>query len=225
MKQHNLVEVISQKIEKDIYSGKLAPESKLPPERELAMNFNVSRPIVHNAVIKLQEKGLVRILPRHGVEVMDFRIHGKLSLLDSIVDLYKEELSGELRASLTGFFSANVNSIISLICINKYELSNLIYEIPNAIRHAENEEEASNLFLEFYHTLSIDSGNEIFPLLINTMKLGIINVSKYMLKSEEHRCNCADVLEKLTDALEKHLYSVAVSINGDLLDMAIKLWR
>lgn len=225
MRQSNLTDDISKKIEKEIYSGRLLPGSKLPPERELALNYNVSRPIVHNAIIKLQEKGLVKILPRHGVEVTDFRICGKLNLLDSIVDLYKEELADELKVALIGFFTDNINSIISLICINEREISNSIYKIPEAIRHTGNEEEASNLLFEFYQTLSIDSGNGIFPLLMNTMKLGIINVSKYMLRNEERRHNCAEVLEDLVHVLEKHLYKKAISINGDLFDMAIKLWR
>lgn len=44
-----------------ILRGKLAPQSALPPERELAALFNVSRLIVRQALHRLKDIGLVRV--------------------------------------------------------------------------------------------------------------------------------------------------------------------
>src|SRR5450432_1671181 len=44
-----------------ILQGKLAPDDALPPERELAVRFDISRVLVREAIHKLKELGLVRV--------------------------------------------------------------------------------------------------------------------------------------------------------------------
>jgi DNA-binding FadR family transcriptional regulator len=44
-----------------ILHGKLAPNDPLPPERELAARFDISRVLVREAIHKLKELGLVRV--------------------------------------------------------------------------------------------------------------------------------------------------------------------
>ena len=48
---------IVDKIEALIDSGLYSPGSRLPPERELAETFNVSRPTVREAIIALRGSG------------------------------------------------------------------------------------------------------------------------------------------------------------------------
>ena len=51
-----------------ILRGQLAPDDPLPPERELAARFEISRVLVREAVHKLKELGLVRV--RQGGQTM-----------------------------------------------------------------------------------------------------------------------------------------------------------
>jgi DNA-binding FadR family transcriptional regulator len=44
-----------------ILNGKLAPNAPLPPERELAARFDISRVLVREAIHKLKDLGLVRV--------------------------------------------------------------------------------------------------------------------------------------------------------------------
>jgi DNA-binding LacI/PurR family transcriptional regulator len=50
---------IFEEFERDILSGKLAPESPLPPESEIAAQWGVSRLTAHRALYELQRAGLV----------------------------------------------------------------------------------------------------------------------------------------------------------------------
>ncbi len=59
VKQAKLSDVISAKLEAMILEGSLAPGQKLPPERELAKQFNVSRPSLREAILQLAAKNLV----------------------------------------------------------------------------------------------------------------------------------------------------------------------
>lgn len=53
----------------EIMSGRLAPQAQLPPERELAREFGLSRPIVREVLRGLQERGLVDIVSARGTFV------------------------------------------------------------------------------------------------------------------------------------------------------------
>ncbi len=61
-----LYEQIVQQIEQRFMSGELKVGDRLPPERELADQFGVSRTAVREAVKALRQKGLVEVLPGRG---------------------------------------------------------------------------------------------------------------------------------------------------------------
>ncbi len=54
-----LADVITEQLESMILDGSLLAGQKLPPERELALQFNVSRPSLREAIGNLQARGLV----------------------------------------------------------------------------------------------------------------------------------------------------------------------
>src|ERR1700757_3186444 len=66
-----LYEQIVRQIEDSISSGTLKPGDQLPPERELAQQFGVSRTAVREAVRALHEKGLVEAYPGRGTFITD----------------------------------------------------------------------------------------------------------------------------------------------------------
>jgi GntR family transcriptional repressor for pyruvate dehydrogenase complex len=61
-----LYEQIITQIQNLVMDGSLRPGDKLPPERELAEQFGVSRTAVREAVKALRERGLVEIQPGRG---------------------------------------------------------------------------------------------------------------------------------------------------------------
>ena len=59
LKQQKLSDIILSQLETMIIEGSLEPGEKLLPERELALQFEVSRPSLREAIQKLDAKGLV----------------------------------------------------------------------------------------------------------------------------------------------------------------------
>ncbi|MGB0936321.1 MAG: pyruvate dehydrogenase complex transcriptional repressor PdhR [Colwellia sp.] len=59
LKPKKIADVILEQLENMIVEGSLEPGEKLLPERELALQFNVSRPSLREAIQKLEIKGLV----------------------------------------------------------------------------------------------------------------------------------------------------------------------
>ncbi|MDE8740028.1 GntR family transcriptional regulator, partial [Escherichia coli] len=64
IRQPKLSDVIEQQLEFLFLEGTLRPGEKLPPERELAKQFDVSRPSLREAIQRLEAKGL--LLRRQG---------------------------------------------------------------------------------------------------------------------------------------------------------------
>lgn len=59
IRQPKLADVIEQELERLIIEGILSPGQQLPPERELAKQFDVSRPSVREAIQRLEAKRLL----------------------------------------------------------------------------------------------------------------------------------------------------------------------
>ena len=71
VRSSRLYEQIVQQVEESIQKGQLKPGDQLPPERELAEQFGVSRTAVREAVKALREKGLVEAYPGRGTFITD----------------------------------------------------------------------------------------------------------------------------------------------------------
>ena len=69
IKPVTISEKIAEQIENNILEGALNAGDKLPPERELAIQFDVSRPSIREAINKLQARGLVTKNPGGGTYI------------------------------------------------------------------------------------------------------------------------------------------------------------
>jgi GntR family transcriptional repressor for pyruvate dehydrogenase complex len=89
-----LYEQIVQQVEDSIVKGSLRPGDQLPPERELAEQFGVSRTAVREAVKALREKGLVEAYPGRGTFITDGTSHAIRQSLDRMMKIGTPEGSG-----------------------------------------------------------------------------------------------------------------------------------
>jgi len=62
-----LYQAVARRLEQAIESGVYSPGERLPSERDLAEQLGVSRPVVREAVIVLQSRGMLQV--RHGAGV------------------------------------------------------------------------------------------------------------------------------------------------------------
>ena len=68
-----LKELFIEEIETQILSGTLAIGEKLPPEREIAQQMQISRSVVNDGIVEMAKKGFLTIIPRQGTYVADFK--------------------------------------------------------------------------------------------------------------------------------------------------------
>ena len=162
----------------------ILPGELLPPERELAQQMGVSRPVIHEGLLELGARGLISIRSRHGWIVNNFAEEGALPLLSSLyrfsapqsaarIDADLEEVRRMiLTKSLTQYFSSDVaNKQVNSPLIEKL---NKIHEEE----HKNNDEHLrpteirrlTELDFLFYRAIIEAGGNTIFLLLFNSAR-------------------------------------------------------
>lgn len=75
------VDRVTDALRRSILGGEAAPDTLLPPERELAVALGVARPTLRAALAHLEAEGLVRARQGEGVRVLDPLRHGTVDLL------------------------------------------------------------------------------------------------------------------------------------------------
>ena len=95
VRKTKLYEKVAQQIRGLIRDGLLKPGDKLPPERELAETFQVSRSSLRDAIRSLEVMGLVEPRQGEGTVVLDLDARALVNPLSTILQ-QKRELIGEL---------------------------------------------------------------------------------------------------------------------------------
>ena len=96
VRSSRLYEQIVQQVEESIHKGVMKPGDQLPPERELAEQFGVSRTAVREAVKALREKGLVEAYHGRGTFITDGTSYSMRQSLDRMLKVGQGEGSGFL---------------------------------------------------------------------------------------------------------------------------------
>ena len=81
----SIKELFITQIEEMILSGELKPGDRLPSERELAEQINISKTIVHDGIRELSRIGFLDVVSRKGVYVADYTNTGNLDTLFAII--------------------------------------------------------------------------------------------------------------------------------------------
>ncbi|MCK5311605.1 MAG: FadR family transcriptional regulator [Desulfobacteraceae bacterium] len=205
IKSKSLQDIFVSRFEKLILSGEISIGEKLPSERELAKKMNVSRPVVHEGLIKLEAKGLVTMKPRVGSIVNDYRKKGSLSILNTLLNYGKGDLEPEIIASLLQLrFNMEVeNAGLAAININGKELKELNEHIKKESNiDRDHIEDIVNLDFEFHLLIAMATHNMIYPLLINSFRLLYTNFTRRFFTDQLVITDVFNFHKKLVKAIE-----------------------
>lgn len=201
-------EVVYQ-IESLILGGTLKPGQKLPPERTLASQLGVSRPVVHAGIVKLEQKGLVRIEPRHGCFVNDYRTSGSAELLISLWKHRGDELEPAIVESMLEFRVA-VEQEAAARAAGEVARGNdsLPRELDEILRDAERADPAAagklaELDYRFHFAIAIASGNIVYPMLMNTFKSIYLTLLERFFARPDVASRVAAFRRDLVDAIRR----------------------
>jgi GntR family transcriptional repressor for pyruvate dehydrogenase complex len=160
-------------LENKILSGEWKIGMRLPSERSLAQSLEISRIILHEALVDLAAKGLVIIQPRKGIYVNDFRTNGSCNLLSSIMNFQNSTLDPDFTKSLIEMrllLESETSRLAASHRTNEHmtELKRIHQEERGADR--ANFKRLTDLDFTFHQQIAVASGNLMYPLIINSFK-------------------------------------------------------
>ena len=85
-KMASLTEDFIKEVERRILTGQWEIGMKLPPSRELAEEFLVSRSVINAGIAELCSNGYLNTVPRRHIYVSDWRRTGTFAMLSSLID-------------------------------------------------------------------------------------------------------------------------------------------
>jgi GntR family transcriptional regulator, transcriptional repressor for pyruvate dehydrogenase complex len=222
IKVQSLPEACLQKLEALILSGTLEIGQRLPPERQLAEMLDVSRPVVHQALVELAAKGLVEIRPRKGVYVNDYRLSGSTAILDSLFRYQEGDFSPELLHSLIQA-RLLIEVQAARLAAENYTLAQL-YQLKS-IHESQTQlspndlEEIVDLDFQFHLWVAVASANLVYPLLLNSLKSVHASLAGrfYQHASPAVIQEVFDFHESLIQAIETHNAELAARIMTEML--------
>lgn len=167
----SLKEMFIRQIRDLILSGQLPVGSRLPPEREIARQMQVSRAVVGSGLAELEKQGFLEIHPRQGVFVADYGKNGNINTLNAIMEYRGNTLGqSEIRSILEVRRALEHLATDSVI---KNATDDDIFGLEGlleGIAGAKSVQETIAATFAFHHRLSVVSGNSIMPLIYISFK-------------------------------------------------------
>lgn len=221
---NSLKDLFIERFESMILSGEFSSGETLPSERELALQLQVSRPVVHEGLLELAARGLITLRPRARAVVTDIRKEGSLSLLVSLMNYHGHALAPQVQKSILDMrllFEVEIAARAA-----KEMSSEQLTEMKALIRKEEklakdlDHIQVSNiaeLDFTFHHLLAEASGNFIYPLLMNSFKPVYIELSSIFFSDKKLISQVFEYHSALFAAIQKKNSSSAKKIMTQLL--------
>jgi DNA-binding FadR family transcriptional regulator len=212
LKAPTLKELFVREFETMILSGKLKIGEKLPPERILADQMQVSRAVVNSGIAELSRKGFLKVIPRSGVFVIDYRRYGTVETLLSIMNynggqLHRDEIRSILEIKMI------VDKLAVELSVDRHadeSIATLEHYFDKMMQSNENSEKAAAAAFSFYHELAMTSQNTLLPLIYRSFRVPVTHLWIRFIQKHGNEVICSSAQEILK-ALKNHDKTGAVA--------------
>lgn len=196
-------ETVINHVKADIISGKLTRGVKLPPEREMAKKYGVSRTSVREALRTLEILGVVESIQGSGnfiaadVEKSMIESMSMMFLLQQVDDLQMNQLREALEMKAV---------LLAVDQITDEEIDKM-EAIVKEMSESEDEKRTSLLDKELHYTLAAASHNvmivQILAVLSVTLEMHIENRRSEILSDPSNSKHLQEIHENLVSAMRK----------------------
>ncbi|NKQ23924.1 FadR/GntR family transcriptional regulator [Streptomyces galbus] len=193
--RQSVVDVLEERLRTSILDGALQPGSLLPPERELAASYGVTRTTLKHALSRLEQAGLPRTRPGVGTPGPDFLQSGGAALLPL--------LGGRDGRWLSDVFEARraIGAVIARKAAAECDTAQAapLRAAVDAVAGAPDPAAAQLAELEVHRELARTTGNRVYVLLTNTLLTAYLPGRPLMITSFAGPATVADRVRQVVD--------------------------
>ncbi|MFF3062478.1 FadR/GntR family transcriptional regulator [Streptomyces sp. NPDC057909] len=195
--RQSVVDVLEHRLREDILDGTHGPGSMLPPERELAAGYGVTRTTLKHALSRLEQASLLHTRHGIGTRVRDFRREGGADLLPM--------LAAHDSGWLTEVFEVrrHIGALIAR-CAATHRTTRQarrLQELLQAVAQAPDGDTAQLADIEVHRELARATGNRVYLLLTNSLFNAYLSVRSTLRAPFEDPAVAADRLAPVVQAV------------------------
>jgi GntR family transcriptional repressor for pyruvate dehydrogenase complex len=218
VRSSRLYEQIVRQVEESIHKGILKAGEQLPPERELAQQFRVSRTAVREAVKALTEKGLVEAYPGRGTFITESTPYSMRQSLDRMMKMGQPEGSAYL-AEVREILEPEIASLAATR-VDAEDLASMREQIAIMDNARKDPDAFIEADLDFHLALAEAAANPLILSLIDSIvgllreqRMGIFHVEGGPERGQYHHKRIMEAVEHrdplgARDAMKAHLRQV-----------------
>jgi len=224
-----LYEKIVEQIEGQILAGVLRDGDRLPPERELAEQFGVSRTAVREAVKTLTQKGLVEVNPGRGTFISNDTTQALRHSLGLVIKIGQSEGLGDL-VEVREILEPEIAALAALRATEEHiaTMKSAVAVMDQSLNDSEAFIEAD---LDFHLALAEATGNALILTLIDSIvdllreqRIRIFQVEGGAARGQyHHKTILAAVVrrdaEAASNAMREHLQQVRRDSEASFTDV------
>lgn len=165
----SLTEDFVREIENKILTGDWPIGQRVPPLRELAERFGVSRSVVNAGIVELQNKGYILTVPRKCSVVADWKKQGTFAVLKGLVEneLFDKSFTDNiLEARMTIECAAVRDAALRRTAADLQDINDVIAAETRAVTI----DERADSDIAFHHTVTVASHNIVYPMLLKSFE-------------------------------------------------------
>jgi GntR family transcriptional repressor for pyruvate dehydrogenase complex len=152
-----------------VFIGKLLPDDKLPPERELAKYLGVDRTSLRMALRTLTRMKVVHTLQGSGIRVLDYKVDGSLDFLGDLYEIEELELGSQFLLSGLELFTRAMPAAMKMSVEQNAKSSKnsqgkilgIVHQMYQGLQNGDDHRELAKLEVELVDTL-LESTDNIF---------------------------------------------------------------
>ncbi|MBQ2512457.1 MAG: FadR family transcriptional regulator [Clostridia bacterium] len=198
MKKSNMYEEIADRLEEMILSDEIKSDAKLPGEAALASSFGVSRPVIREALMLLNARGLISQRNGDGSYVsspsgedLSKMIKRMVSLENTdILSLFEARIALEVQSAALAALRASSDDVM--------RLRRLTAEMRSA---AGDRSAFAGLDVAFHNEIASIGGNRILRIFIGSLNSQISGMIEHNLVLEGADSDAVSYHEKITEAI------------------------
>jgi DNA-binding FadR family transcriptional regulator len=218
----SLKDLFIKEITENILSGKLKTGEKLPNEREMAEKMRVSRAVINGGLSALSQQGFVEIVPRKGAFVADYKRRGRIETLRAVLEYSGGRFDPVMMKSIYEVRTCVERHIARLAARRRTakDIAGLRSQLK-LISQLDEPRQLAGATHEFYHLLSVASGNIIYPLNIEAYKVIYIPLMEALYRQLPKEDRLVK-LAKLVDAIEAKNPTEAANRVTDIINWGLR---
>jgi GntR family transcriptional repressor for pyruvate dehydrogenase complex len=217
-----LSDQVANMILETITSGSMAPGDKLPSERELGEQFEVSRTVVREAVRSLAAKGIIEVRSGSGLRVAHIdasNVTESMSLFVRGMRLDYDKIH-EVRALIEIEVAA-----LAAERADEEDLRRIADNLDRTEASLDDEQRVADLDVQFHREVAIATHNELHVLMLDSIEDVLLEVRRSTLSRAGRPGEALVAHRRIADAISERSPDAARDAMREHLEDSYRLWK